>query len=215
MARIIKTEGDPKKKRLDKAVDNIAYAGKGGVKKYDVNTLMELMNYTKVDAPVEQGWSGVDFNSTEGESEDTSPMAFRTKKGEYRITTTDKETGKLNPAVGAMGVKKGDLEELAGRELSSKEAGEFKKLLSDPAFLQYFMEVQETEPSKRSFREVNIGNQKNMAKNQAKSAKASQKSEEQRMKEEGFTMKIINGVKYFCNTSGECKQAARDSANVK
>mgnify|MGYP003637100244 FL=1 len=158
---------DPSKDILE---DTIAYTGRDGRKQYDVNTLLNILNYKKGGQKEIQRLEDVDsealnkvFNPEASspvtqESNRNRLFAFKNKDGKIRITSGNE--GALNPAVGARKLSMDQLNQLSGREgsseLSSTEASELRSLLMDPAILQYFMEIQENQPRRRDFRSVNV-----------------------------------------------------------
>jgi hypothetical protein len=175
----------PKKKKLETVKDTIAYTGdRRGDKKYDVNTLLSILNFSN-----SQTKSAPMFELPEEKEariaaeQSVKPIAYKDKQGNYKVT----------------GLKKDFLDKLSGRDLSEKEAGRFRKLMMEPAFLDYFIGIQETEPKGRSFRSVNVA--KNVGR---KSQNIGAGTTGGKPEGEGI-MKIINGVKYWCTEEEGCK----------
>jgi|TARA_A200000159_G_C7247047_1_gene307069 hypothetical protein len=191
----------PKKKKLETVKDTIAYTGdRRGDKKYDVNTLLSILNFSN-----SQTKSAPMFELPEEKEariaaeQSVKPIAYKDKQGNYKVTYREDAESKYEPAVSVSGLKKDFLDKLSGRDLSEKEAGRFRKLMMEPAFLDYFIGIQETEPKGRSFRSVNVA--KNVGR---KSQNIGAGTTGGKPEGEGI-MKIINGVKYWCTEEEGCK----------
>jgi len=141
--------------KLQTALDVIEYTGEKGEKKYDVNTLLDMLRFT--DTPDEQTVMDDIFSVTSPEERQKQFRAFKTKQGDIRVTSLDGGSGKYNPVTAISGMSDEELSNLAGRSLSGSETREFRSLLmEDPAFVDYFIGIQEEEPKRREFRKVNI-----------------------------------------------------------
>ena len=137
------------------ALDVIEYTGEKGKKKYDVNTLLDMLRFT--DTPDEQAVMDDIFSVTSPEERQKQFRAFKTKQGDIRVTSLDPESGQYNPATTVRGMTDDQISNLAGRTLSNTETREFRGLLmSDPAFLDYFINIEEKTPRRGEFRKVNI-----------------------------------------------------------
>ena len=149
-----------KQKSFQRVVDAIAYTGdRRGERKYDVEDLLSVLQFTNVpEQKTGQAFMDDIFNAPPLEERETPQKkfrAFKRKDGSIRITSLDPETGKYNPAVGASALKPSVLSGIAGRPLGSREMKEFKSLLmSEPAFIDYFIGIEEREPKKREFKNV-------------------------------------------------------------
>jgi len=142
-------------KKLQTALDVIEYTGEKGKKKYDVNTLLDMLRFT--DTPDEQAVMDDIFSVTSPEERQKQFRAFKTKQGDIRVTSLDPESGQYNPATTVRGMTDDQISNLAGRTLSNTETREFRGLLmSDPAFLDYFINIEEKTPRRGEFRKVNI-----------------------------------------------------------
>ena len=146
-----------KEKAFQRVVDAIAYTGdRLGERKYDVGDLLSVLQFTDVSGPSREFMDNI-FNVSPEERETPQKKfrAFKRKDGSIRITSLDPETGKYNPAVGASALKPSVLSGIAGRPLASREMKEFKSLLmSEPAFIDYFIGIEEREPKKREFKNI-------------------------------------------------------------
>jgi len=141
--------------KLQTALDVIEYTGEKGKKKYDVNTLLDMLRFT--DTPDEQAVMDDIFSVTSPEERQKQFRAFKTKQGDIRVTSLDPESGQYNPATTVRGMTDDQISNLAGRTLSNTETREFRGLLmSDPAFLDYFINIEEKTPRRGEFRKVNI-----------------------------------------------------------
>ena len=150
-----------KQKAFQRAVDTIEYTGERGKKKYGVGDLLSMLQFTNMtDQKTDQEFMNDIFSvSSPEEREATQPnfRAFKTKDGSIRITSLDPESGKYNPSTTARGMSGDQLSDLAGRPLTGTEEREFRSLLmSDPAFLDYFIDIEEKEPKKREFKKINV-----------------------------------------------------------
>ena len=122
------------------ALDVIEYTGEKGEKKYDVNTLLDMLRFT--DTPDEQTVMDDIFSVTSPEERKKQFRSFVDKQGRIRVTSLDEGSGKYNPVTTSLG---------------GSEVREFRDLLmEDPAFVDYFIGIQEEEPKRRNFRKVNI-----------------------------------------------------------
>ena len=141
--------------KLQTALDVIEYTGEKGEKKYDVNTLLDMLRFT--DTPDEQTVMDDIFSVTSPEERKKQFRAFKTKQGDIRVTSLDPESGQYNPATTVRGMTDDQISDLAGRPLSNTEIREFRSLLmSDPSFLDYFINIEEKTPKRGEFRRVNI-----------------------------------------------------------
>ena len=141
--------------KLQTALDTIEYTGEKGKKKYDVNTLLDMLRFT--DTPDEQTVMDDIFSVTSPEERKKQFRAFKTKQGDIRVTSLDPESGKYNPATTVRGMTDDQISDLAGRPLSNTEIREFRSLLmSDPSFLDYFINIEEKTPKRGEFRKVDI-----------------------------------------------------------
>jgi len=143
------------------ALDVIEYTGEKGEKKYDVNTLLDMLRFSDVpEQKTGQAFMDDIFSVSSPEERETSQpnfRAFKTKDGKIRVTSLDPESSQYNPATTVRGMTDDQLSELAGRPLSNTETREFRNLLmSDPSFLDYFINIEEKTPKKGEFRKVNI-----------------------------------------------------------
>lgn len=137
------------------ALDVIEYTGEKGEKKYDVNTLLDMLRFTNKSD--EQKVMDDIFSVTSPEERQKQFRAFKTKQGDIRVTSLDPESSQYNPATTVRGMTDDQLSELAGRPLSNTETREFRGLLmSDPSFLDYFINIEEKTPKKGEFRKVKI-----------------------------------------------------------
>jgi len=204
IARRYDSGGDvdtPKKKKLDTVKDVIAYTGdRRGEKKYDVNTLLSILNFSNPETKTTPMFELPEEKEARMAAEQAvKPIAYKDKQGRYRVTYRKDADSKYEPAVGVERLDKDFLNSLVGRELSDKEAGEFRMLMREPAFLDYFIGIQETEPKGRSFRSVNVA--KNVG---GKSQNIGAGTTGGKIEGEGV-MKIIDGIKYWCTEEEGCK----------
>jgi hypothetical protein len=153
-----------------RALDVIYHTGEKGKKKYDTNTLLDMLRFSDVKPEVKPGDPAYSFimdpslkeqfpeeYAATGLGDPAQFRAFKTKDGQIRVTSFDKESGLYNPATGVRKMTADQLSELAGRQLSSTETREFRSLLmSDPSFLNYFINIEEKTPKKGEFRKVKI-----------------------------------------------------------
>jgi hypothetical protein len=141
--------------KLQTALDTIQYTGEKGEKKYDVNTLLDVLRFTNT--PDEQTVMDDIFSVTSPEERKKQFKSFIDKQGGIRVTSLDEGSGKYNPVTTIRGMSDEELSKLAGRSLGGSEARDFRNLLmEDPAFVDYFIGIQEEEPKRRDFRKVNI-----------------------------------------------------------
>jgi hypothetical protein len=141
--------------KLQRVVDTIAYTGERGEKKYDVNTLLDVLKFTNT--PNEQKVMDDIFSATSPEERQKQFRAFKTKQGDIRVTSLDPVSSQYNPATTVRGMTDDQISNLAGRPLSNTETREFRGLLmSDPSFLDYFINIEEKKPRRGEFRKVNI-----------------------------------------------------------
>ena len=141
--------------KLQTALDTIQYTGEKGEKKYNVNTLLDVLRFT--DTPDEQTVMDDIFSVTSPEERKKQFRSFVDKQGRIRVTSLDEGSGKYNPVTTILGMSDEELSKLAGRSLGGSEVREFRDLLmEDPAFVDYFIGIQEEEPKRRDFRKVNI-----------------------------------------------------------
>lgn len=174
-----KTGGPTGRGDIKKVEDAIAYTGdRKGEHKYDVDTLLSILKYTnnlggegeqEAKDAFSSALGNVDFGggsmneqiaaaeaAEAAHIESMRPIAYRDKQGNLRVTSKDEESGKFNPATGVSAIKKELLDKIVGKELSPSEEKEFRNLLQEPAFLDYFIGIQEEEPSKKGFRKVKV-----------------------------------------------------------
>lgn len=151
-----------KQKAFQRAVDTIEFTGdRRGEKKYGVGDLLSMLQFTNVpEQKTGQAFMDDIFSVSSPEEREVSQpnfRAFKTKDGSIRITSLDPESGKYNPSTTARGMSGDQLSDLAGRPLTGTEEREFRSLLmSDPAFLDYFIDIEEKEPKKREFKKINV-----------------------------------------------------------
>jgi|TARA_R100000479_G_scaffold29562_1_gene11791 hypothetical protein len=160
-----------KEKAFQRAVDIIAYTGdRRSEKKYGVGDLLSMLQFTNVKPEIKPGDAAYSFMmdpslkeqfpeeyAATGLGDPAQFRAFKTKDGQIRVTSFDPESGKYNPSTTVRGMSGDQLSDLAGRPLTSGEEREFRSLLmSDPAFLDYFINIEEKTPKKGEFRKVKV-----------------------------------------------------------
>ena len=156
--------------KFQTALDVIEYTGEKGEKKYGVNTLLDMLRFSDVQPEIKPGDAAYSFMmdpslkeqfpeeyAATGLGDPAQFRAFKTKQGDIRVTSLDPKSGQYNPATTVRGMTDDQISNLAGRPLSNTETREFRSLLmSDPSFLDYFINIEEKTPKKGEFRKVNI-----------------------------------------------------------
>lgn len=147
--------------KQQRVLDTIEFTGERGKRKYDVGTLLDVLKFSNVTDPkTDQEFMDDIFSVTSAEEREVQQpkfRAFKNKDGSIRVMSLDPESGKYNPATTARGLSADELSDLAGRALTGTEESEFRSLLmSEPAFIDYFIGIEEKEPKKREFKKVNV-----------------------------------------------------------
>jgi len=140
--------------KTNEMLRHISKFGEDDEVKYDASDLLKILSFSKAAKPKKEGLlGGVDFNTSLSPADFVS---YKTKKkGDTRIAEYDEEKEGYNPSVGAMSLKKSSLEKLADRPLKESESRNFRKLLSDPTLLRYFMDM--VGEKDISFRDAKLG----------------------------------------------------------